>query len=58
MMTKPRQTGQSVIEYLVCLSAISLALFLPVGDDPPVLQQLTVALVATARGIQMLLSIS
>jgi len=57
-MTKPRQTGQSLIEYLVCLTAISIALFLPMGDDPPVLRQLTAALVATVRGIQMLLSIS
>jgi len=57
-MTKPRQTGQSLIEYLICLTAISIALFLPMGDDPPVLRQLTVALVATVRGIQMLLSIS
>jgi hypothetical protein len=56
--TRLRHIGQSLVEYLVCLSAISLALFLPMGDDPPVLQQLTSALTATVRGIQMLLSIS
>ena len=57
-MTRSRHCGQSLIEYLVCLTAILLALYLPSGDEPPVLQQLTVALTAAVRGIEMLLSIS
>jgi len=57
-MTRSRHCGQSLVEYLVCLTAISLALYLPSGDEPPVLQQVTVALTAAVRGIEMLLSIS
>jgi hypothetical protein len=57
-MKPSRQGGQSLVEYLVCLTAISLALCLPVGDEPPVLQQLHIAVTATVRGIEMLLSIS
>ena len=57
-MKPSRQGGQSLVEYLVCLTAISLALCLPVGDEPLVLQQLHIAVTATVRGIEMLLSIS
>jgi hypothetical protein len=54
--TKPY--GQSLVEYLVCLAAISLALCLPMGNEQPVMQQLAGALAATVRAIALLLSIS
>ena len=50
--------GQSLVEYLVCLAAMSLALCLPMGNEKPVMQQLAGALAATVRAISLLLSIS
>jgi hypothetical protein len=57
-MIRARPDGQSLVEYLVCLTAVALALCLSVGDEPPVMQQLVSALTATVRGIELLLSIS
>ena len=38
-MKSTTPSGQSLVEYLVCLAAISLALCLPMGNEQPVMQQ-------------------
>jgi hypothetical protein len=57
-MKSSKPYGQSLVEYLVCLAAMSLALCLPMGNEQPVMQQLAGALAATVRAISLLLSIS
>lgn len=50
--------GQSLIEYLLCVTVVVMALLLPMGDQPPALRQLADALTAALRGMTFLISIA
>ena len=57
-MSRSAVRGQSLIEYLLCVTVVVMALLLPVGDQPSALRQLSDALTAALRGMTFLISIA
>jgi hypothetical protein len=52
------QKGQSMIEYIACLTLAVLTLFIPLGGQPSVAVQLARAVANFFRGFSFLVSIS
>jgi hypothetical protein len=57
-MRAARQRGQSMIEYIACVALALLTLFVPIGGEPPVAEQLARAIANFFRGFSFLVSIS
>jgi hypothetical protein len=57
-MMHKRQSGQSLVEYLVCCSALAVALLIPGSDDNSLAAQLAFALQHYISNALLLLSIA
>lgn len=49
--------GQSMVEYLLIVVLVMLGLFLPIGGNPPVAEQLASAIVTFFQGFSFLVAI-
>jgi len=52
-----RDRGQSMVEYLLVVVLVMLGLFLPIGGNPPVAEQLANAIVSFFQGFSFLVAL-
>jgi hypothetical protein len=52
-----RDLGQSMVEYLLIVVLVMLGLFLPIGGNPPVAEQLASAIVSFFQGFSFLVAL-
>lgn len=57
-MSRPKSSGQALVEFSICCAVLVVALLVPWNGDAPVINQLAQALGTYLRVLTFLLSIS